>query len=43
MKIYAPILVAGVLLSPAFTLAGPADYVYTPTVEYGEKYLGVSY
>jgi hypothetical protein len=37
MKYYAPLLVAGVLLSPAFALAGPADYVYTPIVEYGER------
>lgn len=37
MKKYAPILVAGALLSPLTTIAGPADYVYTPTVEYGER------
>lgn len=37
MKFYAPLLVAGALLSPLHVLAGPADYVYTPTVEYGEK------
>ena len=37
MKTYAPILVAGALLTPLCALAGPADYVYTPTVEYGEK------
>jgi hypothetical protein len=37
MKTYAPILVAGALLGPGFAHAGPADYVYTPTVEYGEK------
>ena len=37
MKFYAPILAAGILLGPLFALAGPADYVYTPTVEYGEK------
>ena len=37
MKTYASILVAGALLSPLRALAGPSDYVYTPTVEYGEK------
>lgn len=37
MKSHAPLLVAGALLSPLLAHAGPADYVYTPTVEYGEK------
>lgn len=37
MKRYAPLLVAGALLSPLVTHAGPADYVYTPTVDFGEK------
>ena len=37
MKIYAPLLVAGALLSPICTMAGPSDYVYTPAVTYGEK------
>jgi hypothetical protein len=37
MKTYAPLLVAGMLLSPQFANAGPADYIYSPTVEYGEK------
>jgi hypothetical protein len=37
MKSHAPLLVAGALLSPLCANAGPADYVYTPTVEYGEK------
>lgn len=37
MKIHAPLLVAGALLCPLSALAGPADYVYTPAVEYGEK------
>jgi hypothetical protein len=37
MKSYAPLVVAGALLSPLYTLAASADYVYTPTVEYGEK------
>jgi hypothetical protein len=37
MKSYAPLLVAGALLSPLHAHAGPSDYVYTPTVEYGEK------
>lgn len=37
MKTYAPLLVAGALLSPLLAHAGPADYIYTPTVEYGEK------
>lgn len=38
MKLYAPLrlLLLGSLLSGA-ALAGPADYVYTPTVEYGER------
>ena len=37
MKCCASLLVAGVLLSPLCADAGPADYVYTPAVEYGEK------
>lgn len=37
MKSYAPLLVAGVLLSPLCAHAGPSNYVYTPTVEHGEK------
>jgi hypothetical protein len=37
MKSYAPLLLAGALLSPLSAHAGPADYVYTPSVEYGEK------
>jgi hypothetical protein len=37
MKAYAPLLLAGVVLSPLSALAGPADYVATPTVEYGER------
>jgi len=36
MKPYAPLLVAGALFAP-MAMAGPADYVHTPTVEYGEK------
>lgn len=43
MKNHAAILVAGVLLSPLFAHAGPADYVYTPTVEYGEKEIDLKY
>jgi hypothetical protein len=37
MKFYAPLLVAGAMLSPLHAHAGPADYVFTPSVEYGEK------
>jgi hypothetical protein len=37
MKSYAPLLIAGALVSPLHAHAGPSDYVYTPTVEYGEK------
>lgn len=37
MKCYAPLLVAGALLIPQYVHAGPADYVFTPAVEYGEK------
>ena len=37
MQSYAPLLVAGALLSPLGAHAAPADYVYTPAVEYGEK------
>jgi hypothetical protein len=43
MKRYATILVAGALLSPLFAHAGPSDYVYTPTVEYGEKEIDFKY
>jgi len=37
MKNYVPLAAAGLLLFPLLACAGPADYVYTPTVEYGEK------
>ena len=37
MKLHAPLLVAGALLSPLHGFAGPSDYVYTPAVTYGEK------
>jgi hypothetical protein len=37
MKNYAPLLVAGALLCPTVVVAGPSDYVYLPTVEYGER------
>ena len=40
---YATILVAGALLSPIFAHAGPSDYIYTPTVEYGEKEIDFKY
>ena len=43
MKTCATILVAGALLSPVFAHAGPADYIYTPTVEYGEKEIDFKY
>jgi len=43
MKTYATILVAGALLSPLFAHAGSSDYVYTPTVEYGEKEIDFKY
>lgn len=36
-KIYAAALVAGALLSPISSNAGPSDYVYTPAVTYGER------
>lgn len=36
MKVYTSILVMATLVSSA-AYAGPADYVYTPTVEYGER------
>lgn len=36
MKNHATLL-AGALLSPLLTIAGPADYVYTPAVTYGER------
>lgn len=37
MRSCARVLAAAVLLAPIFAHAGPADYVYVPTVEYGEK------
>lgn len=37
MKRYATSLVAGALLCPLLASAGPADYVYTPAVTYGER------
>jgi hypothetical protein len=37
LKSYACIALATALLAPLKTAAAPADYVYTPDVEYGEK------
>ena len=37
MKPLAPSALLAVLLTPLTTAAGPADYIYTPDVEYGEK------
>lgn len=37
MKRGSPLLAAVTLLSPLHVFAEPADYIYTPTVEYGEK------
>jgi hypothetical protein len=37
MRFCAPLWVAGALLSPSCTHAAPADYVYIPRIEYGEK------
>jgi hypothetical protein len=37
VKFHVPLIVAAALLSPAPSRAAPADYIYTPTVEYGEK------
>lgn len=37
MKSYARPLVVAVLLGPLYAHSEPADYVYTPAVEYGEK------
>ena len=37
MKQFVPLLAAAVLLCPFPANAGPADYVYSPAVEYGEK------
>jgi len=37
MKSYATLLIAGAVLGPLYAHAGPADYIHTPTVEYGEK------
>lgn len=43
MNKHAALLVAGALLSPVFAHAGPSDYIYTPTVEYGEKEIDIKY
>lgn len=43
MKIHAMTFVAGALLCPVLAHAGPADYVYTPAVEYGEKEIDFKY
>ncbi len=36
-KYFTPLLAAGVLLTSMHAHAGPADYVFMPNVEYGEK------
>ncbi len=37
MKINLPRLAAALLLAPLSAVAGPADYVHTPNVDYGER------
>ena len=37
MKLHAPWLVAGLVLTPALAAAEPADYVLTPAVQQGER------
>lgn len=37
MKSHAPFVAAGLLAACQFASAGPSDYVYMPTVEYGER------
>ena len=37
MKFFMPLLAAGVLLTSMYAQAGPADYIYTPAVSYGER------
>lgn len=41
MKRYAPLLAAGLLSAPLIAAAGPADYIFTPTVEYGEREIDI--
>ena len=41
MKKNIRLLAAAALGLPAFALAGPADYVRTPGVEYGERELDI--
>jgi hypothetical protein len=43
MKKFATLAAAGTLLVCNIALAGPADYVYTPAVEYGEKEIDFKY
>lgn len=42
MKLSVPLILLG-LLASANVVAGPADYVYTPTVEYGERELDLKF
>jgi len=37
MKLFAPVLATGLALLAPFAHAEPADYIYTPEVEYGER------
>src|SRR2546423_6863800 len=39
VRCFRTILLACVAATPALALAGPADYVYTPAIEYGEREL----
>lgn len=40
MKPFAPIVAAGLALAAGLVNAGPADYIFTPAVEYGEREIG---
>lgn len=43
MRISVASLLAGLALSASLAHAGPSDYVYTPTVEYGEREIDFKY
>lgn len=43
MRMHAPLWAAGYLMVHGVAMAAPSDYVYTPTVEYGEREIDFKY
>lgn len=43
MNLNATVLAAGTMLAVNIAIAGPDDYIHTPTVEYGEREIDIRF